>query len=204
MADRTTLDTTQMARLIDVGARHVRKLTADGILTRARNEFGDELQGRYEMVPNNHAYIHYLRKQGRLDEFSDARRSMLGNRKMAADAEMAELRLFELKGNLHRSDDVEFIWTNKLTRIKARIQAIPSRTARQLVGKTDYRDIHAILTEEVEQVLRECSGYNSADFKDKAEAYLEEQGAGLSDLAAASGTNGNGSDDGTGEEPDNS
>jgi hypothetical protein len=164
---------------------------------------GDELQGRYEMVPNNHAYIHYLRKQGRLDEFSDAKRHMLGNRKMAADAEMAELRLLELKGNLHRSDDVEFLWTNKLTRIKARIQAIPSRTARQLVGKTDPREIHDILMVEVEMVLRECSGYNSADFKDAAEVYLEEQGAGLGDLAAVSGTNGNGSDDDDSGEADN-
>jgi hypothetical protein len=154
------------------------------------------------MVPNNHAYIHYLRKQGRLDEFSDAKRSMLSNRKMAADAEMAEVRLFELKGNLHRSDDVEFLWTNKLTRIKARIQAIPSRTARQLVGKTDYREIHDVLMEEVELVLRECSGYNSADFKDAAEVYLEAQGAGLTDLAAASGTNGEENYDGndSGEE----
>ena len=191
MADRTTLDTTQMARLIDVGPRHVRKLTVEGILNRARDEYGDEIQGRYEMVPNNHAYIHYLRKQGRLDEFSDAKRAMLGNRKMAADAEMAELRLHELKGDLHRSDDVEFIWSNKMTRIKARIQAIPSRTARQLVGKTDYREIHEILTAEVQLVLRECSGYSSAEFKDAAEAYLDAQGAGLLDLAAA-----NGSDDG--------
>jgi phage terminase Nu1 subunit (DNA packaging protein) len=200
MAERTLMDTNQMARLIDVTARHVRKLTVDGVLNRARNEMGDEIQGRYELVPNNHSYIHFLRKQGKLDEFSDAKRHMLGNRKMAADAEMAELRLLELKGNVHRSDDVEFLWTNKLTRIKARIQAIPSRTARQLVGKTDYREIHDILTDEVEQVLRECSGYSSAEFKDSAEIYLEEQGAGLIDLAAAKGTNGNGSDDGEGEE----
>lgn len=191
MADRTTLDTTQLARLIDVGERHVRKLTMDGVLFKARDEFGEELRGRYEMVPNNHAYIHYLRKQARWDDTSDMRRLSLTNRKLASDAEIGELRLLQLKGTLHRADDVEFLWTSKLTRIKARIQAIPSRCARGLVGKTDYREIHEILTEEVELTLRECAGYNSAEFRGGAELYLDAQAAGLSDLEAATGTNGN-------------
>ena len=191
MAERTTLDTTQLARLIDVGERHVRKLTMDGILFKARDELGEEMRGRYEMVPNNHAYIHYLRKQARWDDTSDMRRLSLTNRKLASDAEIGELRLLEMKGALHRSDDVEFLWTNKLTRIKGRIQAIPSRCARQLVGKTDFKEIHEILTAEVEMTLRECAGYNSAEFRTASETYLDAQAAGLADLEAATGTNGN-------------
>jgi hypothetical protein len=142
------------------------------------------------MIPTNHCYIAYLKKRGNWDSSGEAARMASTNRKLAADAEIAELRLLQLKGTLHRAVDVEFLWTNKLTRIKARIQAIPSRTSRVLVGKTDYRDIHDILTEEVELVLRECSGYNSTDFRSAAEAYLHGQGAGEEDLEAVAGTNG--------------
>jgi hypothetical protein len=39
----TLLDTTQVAKLIDVTPRWVRKLTADGVLTRARDANGEEL-----------------------------------------------------------------------------------------------------------------------------------------------------------------
>jgi len=182
-----TLDTVQLARLLNMDPRSVRRLKADGVLFVARNEFGTEMRGRYEMIANNHAYIAYLKKLGRWDASGETQRLLLTNRKIAADAELSELRLLQVKGTLHRSVDVEFLWTSKLTRIKARMQAIPSRVSRLLVGKTDFREIHDLLTAEVDMALRECSGYNSADFQTAAEEHLTAQGAGLEQLEAETG-----------------
>jgi len=44
-----------------------------------------------------------------------------------------------LRANCNRAEDVEFLMTQRDTAIKAQFLAIPSRTARLLVGKTDYQ-----------------------------------------------------------------
>jgi hypothetical protein len=54
---------------------------------------------------------------------------------MIAVAEVAELQLAVLKGKLHRTEDVEFIMTNRDSAIRARLLAIPARTTRLLIAK---------------------------------------------------------------------
>jgi len=195
MATRpTTLDTTQLAKLTDISPGHVRKLAGEGIFERARDEAGKEIVGRWEMLKNNHAYIHHLRQQARWDDSSETRRAILTNRKIAAEAELAELRLRREKGELHGRDDVEFYVTNMITRFKSRIQAIPSRTSRLLQGQTDQRKIRKILEAELELALRELSVPDSKTFARIHEAHMTEQGYGadiLAELTAARGaTNG--------------
>ena len=51
--------------------------------------------------------------------------------------------------------DVEFVMTHRDTAIKARFLALPSRVARLLVGKTDFQEIFALLTEEVTAAMDE-------------------------------------------------
>ena len=43
---------------------------------------------------------------------------------------------------------------------RARVLAIPSRTTRQLIGKTDFHEIHGLLEAEIESALRELSEYD--------------------------------------------
>jgi len=172
-----TLDTTQLARLLNMTPRQVQRLKAEGVLILARDEFGDEKRGRWEMVPNVHAYIKYLKGYAKLDDASESTRLQLTNKRLAADAEMAVLRLQEYKGTLHRSADVEFVWTQKVTAFKARVQAIASRISRLLVGQTKYPVIFDTITTETDLCLREMSEYDSTNFRDKSEQFLSEQGA---------------------------
>ena len=72
MARTVTLDTAQLARFLDITPRHVFRLTNDGVLVRARDEAGNELRGRYELLPNNVSYIRHLRQQGRFDDASES------------------------------------------------------------------------------------------------------------------------------------
>jgi len=191
-----TLDTAQMAKLIDVTPQHVRRLCADGVLERARNETGEQLMGRWEMIRCNHAYIHYLRNQGRQwEDTSETTRATLTNRRIAADAEISEIRVMVMKGKLHRTDDVQFYVTNMLVRFKARIQAIPSRTARLLVGCTDIRKIRKTLTDEHDLALRELSVPDAKALHQANEEFLEAQGAGQNLLNELGGGNNGESDD---------
>lgn len=177
MAKPLTIDKSQLAQLLDVTPRHVGRLTADGVLTRARDVDGKELLGRYELIANVRSYIKYLRMQARLDDASESKYIMLRNNKMAADSETATLKLAIFKNTLHKADDVEFILTNMFTAMKSRLLAIPSRVTRLVIGQTTFQVIYDLIYTEIELALRELADYNPQMFRRQNTEYLASQGA---------------------------
>jgi hypothetical protein len=187
-----TYPTETVAKLLLLTPRRVRQLTAEGVLTRARDpESGEFLRGRYELFPTLNAYIQFLR-EGRLDDPVETAYTKARSRRMIAEAEQAELRLKVLKGKLHYAEDVEFVMTTMLPAVKARLLAIPSRTTRLLIGKTNFQEIFGLLYGEIELALKELSTYNPSDFAEQNAEYL------ASVDAAAVQYNGNGDDDADG------
>jgi len=179
------MTTTDLARVIDVDASYIRKLTSQGIIQRARDAEGAEIMGRYTL----HAvrdYCRWLRGTARQGDMSEQRRNALRNEKLAAENEIMQMKLREARGEVHQGRHIEFIWTNMLTYFKQRILAIPSRVARKCVGKK-FRDIFTIITTEIELALRELSGYTPKMFAEQREAYLKSQGV---DLTTLNGENG--------------
>jgi phage terminase Nu1 subunit (DNA packaging protein) len=170
----------QLAKLIDVSPRYIQQLTKDGILHRATDEDGNELRGRYNLL-SVRDYCRYLRTTLKLDDASEQRYSALRNERMAAENELSQLNLEERKGQLHNSDDVEFVMTQMLTAFKSRVLAIPSRVARQCVGKK-FREIFDIIMYEIEQCLLELSGYDESKFAKENREYLASKGIDLSAL----------------------
>jgi hypothetical protein len=192
MATPQLLDTTQLAKLLDITPSWVRKLTNDGVLTRARDADGKELTGRYNILAVRD-YCRYLRSVAKLDDASQARYSALRNEKLAAESERTTLELREYKGELHNARDIEFIMNNMLTYFKQRVLAIPSRTARLCVGKK-FREIYDLQMTEIELALRELSGYDRSQFAAQRDSFLRSQGIDLDSLNDESdeeqGTNG--------------
>lgn len=184
MARTVTLDTAQLARFLDITPRHVFRLTNDGVLVRARDEAGNELRGRYDLLPNNVSYIRHLRQQGRMDDASESEYQRQRVGRMRAENEMAQIKLKELKGEMHRSADVEFVMTNMITATKQRLLAIPSRISRLLVGVTKFQKIYDMIYKEIEIALKELSGYQPEMFEARNKEFLSIQGE------AANGTNG--------------
>jgi phage terminase Nu1 subunit (DNA packaging protein) len=182
MARQVTLDTAQLARFLDITPRHVFRLTNDGVLNRARDEAGNEIRGRYDLLPNNVAYIRHLRQQGRFDDASESEYQRQRVGRMRAENEMAQIKLKELKGEIHRASDVEFVMTNMITATKQRLLAIPSRIARLLVGLTSFQKIYDTIYTEIELALRELAEYKPEMFAVQNEEYLVKQGVDLASL----------------------
>jgi hypothetical protein len=107
---------------------------------------------------------------------------------MIAVAEAAELQLAVLKGKLHRTEDVEFIMTNRDSAIRARLLAIPARITRLLIGKTDPNEIRDLLNAKIYGALNSLVAYDPAVFSKQNEEYL----AHLFPDAAANLANSNG------------
>ena len=171
-----TADTTQLAKFLDITPRHLRRLKADGILTLARDADGSELRGRYELLPNNIAYIRYLRRLERPDDVAENQYQSLRNQRMRAEAEHASLDLKLYKSQLHRADDTEFVVGNMITAAKARIRKIPRRVTRLVLGLTEFQKIYDTLYAEIEAALREIAGYSRKMFARENREYLKAEG----------------------------
>jgi len=171
------VDGNQFAKLVDISYTHVKRLTAKGVLVHGKKEDGSELRNRYELADNIKRYCHYLREQAKLDDVSESKYVMLRNKKMGAESEMSVLKLMLFKNTLHRGEDVEFHVTNMLTGFRARVLAIPSRTARLLVGQTKFQTIYDLLMQEIELALKELVEYDPKQFEAASRAFLEAQGA---------------------------
>jgi phage terminase Nu1 subunit (DNA packaging protein) len=171
VAERT-YPTEVIAKALLLTPRRVRQLTAEGVFTRARDpETGEFLRGRYELFPTLHSYIRFLR-EGRLEDPDESNYVRARTRRMITEARLAELRYQTAIGKLHRAEDVEFVFTQIFTGIRAKLLAIPSRTARLLIGKTDFGEIVSVLQAEVEFALTELVAVDRSMFQSANEQYL--------------------------------
>jgi len=169
----STVTTSQLAKILLLSERRIQQLVRAGILKHAFDEDdGRELRGRFQAIPNVQGYIRFLRQELGSDDATETRFLDARSRRMIAMAEREELSLKVLKGKLHRAEDVEFLMTNRDTAIKSQVLALPSRTARLLIGKTDYQEIYNLLMAEVVALLENLAGYNPHLFHELNEEYL--------------------------------
>ena len=74
-------------------------------------------------------------------------------RREAAEAELAELKLAELQGQLVRADEWAAALARRAAAFREGMLQIPARLAAQLAAETDEARVHALLDAELRQVL---------------------------------------------------
>lgn len=149
-----------LAKLFGLSARRIEQLKQDGIL------FGEGNPAKFPLVENAKAYTKYLsdKAYGREQKKGAAE---LEKEKLEADvrikkakAEMAEQELKELKGELHRAEDVEEITTNHVLLVRGAIMALPGRLAVDLAGTHTAAEQAARVQEEVNGLLEVLSDFS--------------------------------------------
>lgn len=80
-------------------------------------------------------------------------------RKVAAEAEIAELELARIRGTLCLTDDVVKAWETVLHACRAKLLAMPSKLAPNVVNETDISAIKDIIESQVREALDELSNY---------------------------------------------
>ena len=76
-----------------------------------------------------------------------------------AKADMAELELAELRGEMHRATAVMRVWADNVLNAKTRLLSIPSKIAPEFVGKT-LQEITKTLKDSINEALQELSEYD--------------------------------------------
>ena len=154
------LQTSQViAKIFGVSTRRVEQLKAEGIIK------GQGKPTKYDLLPTIQAYIRYLsdKANGREKKESDAQ---LETEKLSAEkrikmakAEMAELELKELKGDLHRASDVEAITTDHVMFVRSMLMAMPGKLAVDVATIQTAPEAAERIKQEVYSILQQLSDY---------------------------------------------
>jgi hypothetical protein len=162
-----------LAELLVVSPRHVRRLTQTGVLPQAKDKEGKILRGRYVLGVVIPRAFEYTRESLVSDDSDQKRYRAARAAKEEATAELAQFELEVKRGFYHHAADVEFAVTTFDTACKARLLAIPARVARLLVGMTDFKAINDLIYGEIVLALRELTGYVRAHFSREVDKYIE-------------------------------
>jgi phage terminase Nu1 subunit (DNA packaging protein) len=147
------LDT--ISKLLDLTPRRVQQLAKEGVIPRAEH-------GRYELVPAVRGYIRYLKERSiapGVISFDEAR-----HRKLAAEAEMAEIELAKARADVVRIDDVAQQWDAILSGVRTRLLALPTKVAPMVAVENDQ----SIVKEMIEDGVYSALGELAAGFSDSA------------------------------------
>lgn len=172
--DGIIVGTSTLANILDITDRRVRQLVEEGIINKVKN-------GSYELIPTLKKYLLYIKtKSDNKIDSSHSENDFLAEKTMheRAKRKIAELELAQMEGKLHDAIDIERELNKMLAAFRAKILAIPSKLAPQLIAQSEISIIENILENEVYGALSELAEYDPELFKnDKYIGELDEEQA---------------------------
>lgn len=157
----------EISAILGLKERRIRQLAEEGALVRVSH-------GRYDLKASIQSYIEFTKTKEQSDsEIDKSEEEALWTR---ARREKTELEVKIIKGELHRSEDVERIMNQMLGAYRAKLLSIPSKLAPQLVGKSDVSDIKEKLKGVIYEAMKELADYDPGKFYEfsKDNLFLDE------------------------------
>lgn len=147
--------TTDLAAVLGLSARRVQQLTQDGTLQTIR-------RGHFLLGDAVQRYIAYATRNT-MDEESEksekARRQAEVTLK-ASKAMIAKYEAEELRGKMHRSEDVEALTEDLVYTIRGALIALPGRLAVDCAAAQTAPEASDVVRKEVYKVMRELAAYH--------------------------------------------
>ncbi len=159
--ERVTVPPGVLKKLLSVkDDSRVRQLAGEGIFIRAS-------KGRYLLFESIQNYIKTLKIQKDISH-AESEKNIDYETERAKHEQIkrmqSELKLALMKGELHKSSDVEMVMTDMIYRVRNRFLQMPTKIAPFLTNKTDILEVKQILTEEIKDILQELKEYDPKDF----------------------------------------
>lgn len=169
--------TKEISEILGLSDRRIRQLESDGALVKIAH-------GKFDLPASIQTYIKFqVEKESPDNDINKSEEEALWTR---ARRQKTELELRIMKGELHRSDDVERVMNDMLGAFKARLLSLPSKFSPQILGKTEIPAIKEVLKTAVYEALNELSDYDPDVFYDysKDKLFLEESEEELENVTA--------------------
>lgn len=158
-----TVSTSTLAKIFGVTPRTIQHLTNDGVLEKSG-------RGSYILTKAVLAYVTYLKSRtGATNDSKTVENEKLVEDMMLkrAKREKAELELKLYKGELHKADDVEKLYTGIILNAKAKLDSMPSKLAPKLINIDDVNYIFELIQNEILRVEDELAEYDVSAFLDE-------------------------------------
>lgn len=146
--------------LLGVTERRIRQLAEEGVLVRVS-------KGRYSLAGSVKSYLVHLKTNRELKEKEpsddldwDKEKAMHERIKR----EMAEMKLAQMRGELHLAGDVEQVMNDMLASFRTKILAMPSKLAPLLIARDDVNQIRSFVEKECMEALEELARYDPEKF----------------------------------------
>ena len=153
------VSTETLAAAFDVSPEWIRQLGDSGTLEIIRKNGRNRV---YDLFPSIRAYCNFLRDQSKPQSTAPELAIAMAEadlRYKEARAGKIELELAELKGQMHRAEDVEKVVSDMVAKLRAAILALPGRLAVDAAEATTAREASAIIKAAVDELLNETAEY---------------------------------------------
>ena len=141
------------------GTRRIEQLKSDGIIK------GEGKPTRYNLAEAVKMYVEFLsdkaygREKKETDSQLETEKLTAEKRIKVAKAEMAELELKEMRGELHRASDVEAITTDHVLYLRSMLMALPGKLAVDVAAISSAPECADRIKQEVYSVLDSLANY---------------------------------------------
>lgn len=159
-----TTTQTEMAKVLGVTQQRVSQLVKTGVITR-------DDSGAVLLIDSLKNYYKPNKDNDTLPEDLSVEKERALHEK--AKREIAELKLAEMKKEIHSTTDIELMVGGMITVFKKSLLALPYKVSQKLVGKS-ADDINEVLTQEITSSLTELSSFDVAKLGDEIEYDTEE------------------------------
>jgi len=161
MAEPQYYEAKVIAQLFNLSIRRIQQLTADGVIETVKTQGGR----RYDLIPTIQRYIKFLqdkaagREKVEKDAKNESEKLEAETRLKQAKAEVAELELEELRGELHRAEDVEAVMTDHILLLRSMIIALPGRLAVDVTHAKTPAEAAEVIKAECYTMLEQLAAY---------------------------------------------
>ena len=155
ITDESEVSTTELATVLGVTARRVQQLAQDGTLPTVK-------KGRFLLADSVQRFIRFSTATPVDEEdvkLEKTRRKSEVQIK-ASKAMVAKLEAEELKGTMHRAEDVAAITEDLIYTFRGFMVALPGRVAVDVAACDTPAEVSDVLRREINKGLRELAGYH--------------------------------------------
>ena len=120
-----------ICKLLDLTPRRLQQLAAEGVLPRGE-------RGRYDLLGCVRGYVRHLRDRTLPADIEADPYHQQRTRRTAAEAEIAELKVAQARGELVLAAEAARAWASHAARVRSRFLAIPSDVGQALPELTKH------------------------------------------------------------------
>ena len=153
ITSETEVSSSELACVLGITGRNIRQLVEDGQL--------EKVDGRFILSDSVQRYVAFKSKRDKDDEEKRLEKTRLTAdvTMKASKAQIAKMEADELRGKMHRSEDVAAMTEDLIYTVRGSLMALPGRLAVDVAAVTTPAEAAEIIRKEVHALMRELANY---------------------------------------------